>query len=53
MKLYVVGIGCGSRQGMTLEAQQAVMNSDVVVGYTVYAEQIKSFFPEKETFPQA
>ena len=31
MKLYVVGIGCGSRQGMTLEAQQAVMNSDVVV----------------------
>ena len=48
MKLYVVGIGCGSRQGMTLEAQQAVMNSDVVVGYTVYAEQIKSFFPEKE-----
>ncbi|WP_028521462.1 precorrin-3B C(17)-methyltransferase [Ruminococcus flavefaciens] len=48
MKLYVVGIGCGSREGMTLEAQQAVMNSDVVVGYTVYAEQIKSFFPEKE-----
>ena len=48
MKLYVVGIGCGSRQGMTLEAQQAVMNSDVVVGYTVYAEQVKSFFPEKE-----
>ena len=48
MKLYVVGIGCGSRQGMTLEAQQAVMNSDVVVGYTVYVEQIKSFFPEKE-----
>lgn len=48
MKLYVVGIGCGSREGLTLGAEQAVLRSDVVVGYTVYIEQIRSFFPEKE-----
>ena len=35
MKLYVVGIGCGSREGLTLGAEQAELRSDVVVGYTV------------------
>ena len=48
MKLYVVGIGCGSSGGMTIEARQAVEKSDIIVGYTVYTEQIKAIFPEKE-----
>ena len=48
MKLYVAGIGCGSRDGITLEAEMAVLDSDIVVGYTVYTEQIKRFYPEKE-----
>ncbi|WP_028518076.1 precorrin-3B C(17)-methyltransferase [Ruminococcus flavefaciens] len=48
MKLYVVGIGCGSRNGLTLEAEQVILSSSVVVGYTVYIEQIKQFYPEKE-----
>lgn len=48
MKLYVVGIGCGSSGGMTVEARQAVENSDIIVGYTVYTRQIKTIFPEKE-----
>lgn len=47
MKLYVVGIGCGSRGGMTSEAEAAILQSDIVVGYTVYIEQIREFFPEK------
>jgi precorrin-3B C17-methyltransferase len=48
MKLYVAGIGCGSRDGITVEAEKAVLSSDIVVGYTVYTEQIKRFYPEKE-----
>ncbi|WP_455528942.1 precorrin-3B C(17)-methyltransferase [Ruminococcus sp.] len=48
MKLYVAGIGCGSRNGITIEAEKAILSSDIVVGYTVYIEQIKRFYPEKE-----
>lgn len=50
MKLYIVGFGCGSREGMTLEAETAILNSDLVVGYTVYVELIKQYFPEKEYY---
>ena len=48
MKLYVAGIGCGSMDGITVEAEKTVLSSDIVVGYTVYTEQIKRFYPEKE-----
>lgn len=48
MKLYVAGIGCGSRNGITIEAEKAILSSDIVVGYTVYIEQIKRFYTEKE-----
>ena len=48
MKLYVAGIGCGSRDGITLEAEKAILSSDIVVGYTVYIQQIKRFYPDKE-----
>jgi len=48
MKLYVAGIGCGSREGITLEAEEAILKSDIIVGYTVYIEQIKRFYPGKE-----
>lgn len=50
MKLYVVGFGCGSREGMTIEAQAAVERSDLIVGYTVYTDLLHQFFPEKEYF---
>ena len=50
MKLYVVGFGCGSREGMTLEARTAVEDSDLIVGYTVYTELLRQFFPEKEYY---
>ncbi len=48
MKLYVVGFGSGNRQGMTLEAETAIRNSTLVVGYTVYVQILKNWFPEKE-----
>lgn len=50
MKLYVVGFGCGSFEGMTEEARQAIENSDLIVGYKVYTELLKRYFPQKEYF---
>lgn len=48
MTLYVVGFGAGGRDGMTLEAEKALSDSGVIVGYTVYTELLKPFFPQKE-----
>ena len=48
MKLYVVGFGAGSREGMTLAAESAIMRSDLIVGYTTYTDIISRFFPEKQ-----
>ncbi len=50
MKLYVVGFGCGCHDGMTIEAERVIQKSDLIVGYTVYADLIKQYFPEKEYF---
>ena len=32
-KLYVVGIGPGAYEKMTIEAAEALKNSDVIIGY--------------------
>ena len=50
MKLYIVGFGCGSREGMTIEAEKAIGCSNLVVGYTVYTELLREYFPEKEFY---
>ena len=34
MKIYVVGIGAGSADGMTFEARNVLEKADVIVGYT-------------------
>jgi precorrin-3B C17-methyltransferase len=47
-KLYVVGIGPGNYEQMTLEACNALEECDVIVGYTVYVDLVKEHFPEKE-----
>ena len=47
-KLYVVGIGPGAYEKMTIEAAQALKNSDVIIGYTVYVDLVKDHFPGKE-----
>ena len=47
MKLYVVGFGCGSRDGMTIEAENAIYRSSLVVGYNAYTDIIIKFFPDK------
>lgn len=50
MKIYVVGIGAGSAEGMTYAARRALDGADVIVGYTVYAELLKKILPDKEYF---
>lgn len=50
MKLYVVGIGSGNENGLTYEARKILENADVIVGYTVYADLLKAFLPDKEYF---
>ena len=46
--LYVVGIGPGNSEGMTIAAQEAVIRSELIVGYTKYVELVKEIFPDKE-----
>lgn len=40
-KLYVVGIGPGSIENMTLKAYNVIKECDVIVGYTKYLDMIK------------
>lgn len=46
--LYVVGIGPGEYEQMTIKAVNALRQSQVIVGYTVYADLVRAHFPEKE-----
>ena len=47
-KLYVVGIGPGSFEDMTLRADRALAASDVIVGYSVYVDLVRDRYPGKE-----
>ncbi len=49
-ELYVVGIGPGNIEGMTLDAMRVLEDSDVIVGYTVYVDLVRERFPDKEYF---
>ena len=49
-QLYIVGIGPGGRDGMTLEAAQALRHSDCIVGYHVYTELVHDDYPDKEYY---
>lgn len=46
-KLYVVGIGPGSYENMTLRAIRTLEACDVIVGYTVYVDLVREHFPTK------
>lgn len=47
-KIYVVGMGPGAYEEMTIRATKALETSDVIVGYTVYIELLRPHFPEKD-----
>ena len=48
MKLYVVGIGPGSIDDMTIRAKKALEGCDVIAGYTVYCDLVRPYFPDKQ-----
>lgn len=47
-KLYVIGIGPGEYEQMTLRAIYALEQSDAIIGYTVYVDLVREHFAEKE-----
>lgn len=49
-KLYVIGIGPGGLDHMTLKAKEAIEKSDAIVGYTKYIDMIKPLIEDKEVF---
>lgn len=49
-KLYVVGIGPGGLEHMTLKAKEVIKESEIIVGYTKYIKLIKSLIEGKEVF---
>ena len=49
-KLYAVGFGTGDRAHMTAEAESAILDADLVVGYTTYVRLMQPLFPEKAFF---
>lgn len=49
-KLYVVGIGPGSREHMTFKAVDAIKSSQVIVGYKPYIEYLEELTEGKELF---
>ena len=48
MKLYIVGIGPGNYENMTIRADKALAESRVIVGYPVYVDLVKDRYPGKE-----
>ena len=44
----VVGIGPGDPENMTLRADRALRNCDVIVGYHVYVDLVRDRYPGKE-----
>lgn len=49
-KLYVIGIGPGGLEHMTLKAIKAIEESQVVVGYNKYIDYIKPLLENKEIY---
>ncbi|WP_194190173.1 precorrin-3B C(17)-methyltransferase [Clostridium chrysemydis] len=49
-KLYVVGIGPGGIDHLSVKALKAIEDSDIVVGYTKYLQMIEALIKDKEVF---
>lgn len=51
--LYIVGTGPGEISKMTVEAVEALKNCNTIVGYTVYCDLLKEYFPNKNYISSA
>lgn len=48
--VFVVGIGPGDAKFLTVQAQNALREAQVLCGYTVYVDLLRRLYPEKEFF---
>ena len=48
-KLYVVGLGPGDYDNMTVRADRALRECDSIIGYHVYVDLVKGRYPDKKT----
>ena len=48
LKLYIVGIGPGNYENMTVRADRALQESQVIVGYPVYVDLVKDRYPDRQ-----
>lgn len=46
-KLYVVGIGPGNYENMTIRADRALAQCDAIIGYHVYVDLVRERYPDK------
>jgi precorrin-3B C17-methyltransferase len=49
-KLYVVGIGPGGLEHMTIKAREVIEESEIIIGYTKYIEFIQPIIGMKEIY---
>ncbi|WP_138207205.1 precorrin-3B C(17)-methyltransferase [Haloimpatiens lingqiaonensis] len=49
-KLYVIGMGPGGIEHMTIKAKKAIEDSEVIIGYTKYIDLITPLIQGKEVF---
>lgn len=47
-KIYIVGIGPGSYEQMTIQAAKTLETCDTVIGYHVYTDLVRPHYPDKE-----
>ena len=45
--VFVVGLGPGGGQFLTVQAQSALQQAEVLCGYTVYLDLVRPYFPDK------
>lgn len=45
--IYIVGMGPGDERFMSMQAREAVEDSDIIVAYTLYAKLMKKIYPQK------
>lgn len=46
-KLYVVGIGPGEHESLSLKADRVLKSCDTIIGYHVYVDLLRDYYPDK------
>lgn len=49
-KIYVVGIGPGNMEDMSMRCYKTLENVDIIAGYTTYVNLVKEILPNKEYY---